>query len=161
MQPHDKWAEHIRSMVLISVTRSPCMYGGDLVSGDPVQRREGTGEQSKDMMALGRFGAWGGCHWSGRGVPLLVRDRAWGDRGQGSLGVEPHTQRNWITRAKTQSQFACRGESTGQVQAEGLSDGGQTPDAEWLLSATSSSRVTLFCVHPLMRGWRPQGDGAA
>lgn len=76
MQPHDKWAEHIRSMVLISVTRSPCMYGGELVSGDPVQRREGTREQSKDMMALGRFGAWGGCHWSGRGVPLLVRDRA-------------------------------------------------------------------------------------
>lgn len=38
-----------------------------------VQCKEGKELGSKDMMALGRFGAWGGCHWSARGVPLLVR----------------------------------------------------------------------------------------
>ena len=41
------------------------------MSGGSVQRREGTGEQRYDV--LGRFGAWGGCHCSARGVLLLVR----------------------------------------------------------------------------------------
>lgn len=97
-----------------------------------MQRRERTGEQN----TMG-WGVWslGGCHCSARGVLLLVR-KSKQETGLEEIEVKEVWVWNLMPRgtsthkSQTQSQFARRGESTGQVQAEGLSDGDQTPDAE-------------------------------